>query len=111
MFTSLQHSSISANWADFGDCQGEGAFLTAGEFEQQRATFVVPKVIAREKTGLFPEVKRKSDFERTGWIQEKCLQLSALFNGLCRFRVYLHSPMTEGSYDTYGIVIPDASPE
>lgn len=56
------------------------------------------KITAREKTCLFPEVKRKSDFERTGWSQkEKRMQSSALFTGLCRFRVHLHSPMTDPS--------------
>lgn len=99
--TSLQYTSISTNWADLGDYQGEGALLTAGEFEEQRANFVGHKVTAREKIGLFPiEAKRKSDFERTGWSQKTCLQLSALFSGLGRFRVYLHSPMTESSRDT-----------
>lgn len=115
MSTSLQHTSISAKWADFGvivlSGQGEGALLTAGEFEEQRANFVGHKVTAREKTGLFPEVKKKSDFERTGWSQNKCLQLSAFFNGLCRFRVCLHSPVAEGSHDIYETVIPDASLE
>lgn len=62
--------------------------MTAGEFEEQRTNFVGHSVTAREKIGPFPEVKRKCDFERTGWSQEKCLQLSALFSGLCRFKVH-----------------------
>lgn len=71
------------------------------------------KVTAREKTGLFPEVKRKSDFERTVWSQkEKCMQSSAVFTGLCRFRVHLHSPATDpGSHHVGIVLIPDASPE
>jgi len=73
----------------------------------------VTKTLAREKTGLFPEVKRKSDFERTGWSQkEKHMWSSAFFTGLCRFRVHLHNPRTDpSSHHIYIILIPDASPE
>lgn len=71
------------------------------------------KMAAREKTGLFPKVKRKSDFEGTGWSpKEKHVQSSALSTGLCRFRVHLHSPMTDpSSHCIYIILISDASPE